>query len=85
MCGYRNWTGPMGYGWVVMGSGDDQFAWHDGGNDWSLGTLAEFRRNATLVFWVSNHAHRHGKWNLEDDHLELTREIAERVRPGARM
>jgi CubicO group peptidase (beta-lactamase class C family) len=77
--------GAYGYGWVVMGSGDDRFAWHDGGNDWSLGTLAEFRRNATLVFWVSNHARREGKWNLEDDHLELTREIAEQVRPDARM
>ncbi|MFI1720668.1 serine hydrolase domain-containing protein [Streptomyces sp. NPDC020489] len=72
--------GAYGYGWVVVGAGDDRFVWHDGGNDWSLATLARFRRDATLVFWASNHASRKGKWNLEDDHVELTRRIAERVR-----
>lgn len=71
--------GAYGYGWVVMGSEDRRFAWHDGGNDWSLATLAEFQRDAILVFWVTNHASRTGKWNLEDDHLKLTQDIAERV------
>nr|WP_240982345.1 beta-lactamase family protein [Streptomyces sp. S3(2020)] len=75
--------GSYGYGWVVVGSDDDRFAWHDGGNDWSLATVAEFRRDGTMVFWVTNHAYREGKWNLEDDHLELTQDIADRVRRPA--
>lgn len=72
--------GAYGYGWVVIDSDDDPFAWHDGGNDWSLATVAEFHRDATMVFWVSNHAYRQGKWNLEDDHLKLTQDIADRAR-----
>ena len=72
--------GAYGYGWVVIDSDDDRFAWHDGGNDWSLATVAEFHRNKTMVFWVSNQAYRKGKWDLEDDHVELTQDIADRIR-----
>lgn len=75
--------GAYGYGWVVIDSDDDPFAWHDGGNDWSLATVAEFRRDETMVFWVSNHAYRKGKWDLEDGHVRLTQDIADRIRPPA--
>ncbi|MET8684884.1 serine hydrolase domain-containing protein [Streptomyces sp. NPDC004732] len=72
--------GSYGYGWVVVDSGDGRVAWHDGGNDWSLATVAEFRRQRVMVFWVSNHAYQKGRWNLEDDQLKLTHGVAERVR-----
>ncbi|MEU5891925.1 serine hydrolase domain-containing protein [Streptomyces sp. NPDC047461] len=75
--------GAYGYGWVVIDSDDDRFAWHDGGNGWSLATVAEFHRDETMVFWVTNQAYRKGKWNLEDDHVELTQDIADRVRHPA--
>ncbi|MEU5895129.1 serine hydrolase domain-containing protein [Streptomyces venezuelae] len=72
--------GSYGYGWVVVDSDDGRVAWHDGGNDWSLATAAEYRRGRVMVFWVSNHAYRKGKWNLEDGQLELSGGVAERVR-----
>ncbi|MFE0102045.1 serine hydrolase domain-containing protein [Streptomyces sp. NPDC059009] len=75
--------GAYGYGWVVMDTDDGRVAWHDGGNDWSLATVAEFRRDDTWVFWVSNHAYQDGKWNLEDGQLKLTQGVAERVRRRA--
>ncbi|GGV66062.1 serine hydrolase [Streptomyces longisporoflavus] len=75
--------GAYGYGWVVVDSDDDRVAWHDGGNDWSLATVAEFRREGIFVFWVSNQAYQKGKWNLEDDQMKLTHGIAERLRRGA--
>ncbi|WP_234334234.1 serine hydrolase domain-containing protein [Streptomyces sp. NRRL B-1347] len=75
--------GAYGYGWVIIDSDDGRVAWHDGGNDWSLATVTEFRRDATWVFWVSNHAYRQGKWNLQDDQLKVTKGIAERVRHPA--
>ncbi|MFH8491208.1 serine hydrolase domain-containing protein [Streptomyces longisporoflavus] len=75
--------GAYGYGWVVVDSDDGRVAWHDGGNDWSLATVAEFRREGILVFWVSNQAYKKGKWNLEDDQMKLTHGIAERLRRGA--
>ncbi|ATL32856.1 hypothetical protein [Streptomyces formicae] len=52
----------------------------DGGDDWSLATVAEFRRDRIMVFWVSNHAYQKGKWNLEDGQLELTRGVGASVR-----
>ncbi|WP_306334501.1 hypothetical protein [Streptomyces sp. KL118A] len=48
--------GSYGYGWVVVDPGDGRVAWHDGGNDWSLATVAEFRRRRIMVFWVSRTA-----------------------------
>ncbi|MGW6271131.1 serine hydrolase domain-containing protein [Streptomyces sp. NPDC055060] len=75
--------GAYGYGWVVVDSDDGRVAWHDGGNDWSLATVAEFRRGKIMVFWVSNHAYQKGKWNLEDDQMKLTHGIAERLRRRA--
>ncbi|MEU6764902.1 serine hydrolase domain-containing protein [Streptomyces sp. NPDC046853] len=75
--------GAYGYGWVVVDSDDGRVAWHDGGNDWSLATVAEFRRDRIMVFWVSNQAYQKGKWNLEDDQMKLTHGIAERIRRGA--
>ncbi|WP_409235202.1 serine hydrolase domain-containing protein [Streptomyces sp. PA5.6] len=71
--------GSYGYGWVVVDTDDGRVAWHDGGNDWSLATVAEYRRERIMVFWVSNHAYQKGKWNLEDGRLELSRGVAERV------
>ncbi|MDG4858126.1 serine hydrolase [Streptomyces sp. T-3] len=72
--------GAYGYGWAVIDSDDGRVAWHDGGNDWSLATVAEFRRDGIMVFWVSNHAYQKGKWNLEDDQLKLTQGVAEQIR-----
>lgn len=75
--------GAYGYGWVVVDSDDGRVAWHDGGNDWSLATVAKFRRDRIMVFWVSNQAYQKGKWNLEDDQMKLTHGIAERLRRSA--
>ncbi|MFG2498909.1 serine hydrolase [Streptomyces sp. NPDC048441] len=71
--------GAYGYDWVVVDSDDGRVAWHDGGNDWSLATVAEFRRDGIMVFWVSNHACQKGRWNLQDAQLKLTQGVAERV------
>ncbi|NUR82588.1 MAG: serine hydrolase, partial [Nonomuraea sp.] len=60
------------YGWDVK----DGFAWHDGGNGWSLALLGRWARDGTVVFWVSNHA----STALEDSALDLTRGMADRVR-----
>ncbi|MEV6756535.1 serine hydrolase domain-containing protein [Streptomyces sp. NPDC051214] len=75
--------GAYGYGWVVVDSDDGRVAWHDGGNDWSLATVAKFRRGEIMVFWVSNQAYQQGKWNLEDVQMKLTHGIAERLRHRA--
>jgi hypothetical protein len=73
-----------GYGWVVTGTGDDRVVWHDGGNGWSLAILARSPRDGVLVYWVSNHAYRDEKWNLEDRAETLTQGIADRVRAEGR-
>ncbi|WP_282700483.1 serine hydrolase domain-containing protein [Streptomyces sp. CC219B] len=69
-----------GYGWSIHDTPEGPLAWHDGGNDWSLGLLARSLRDGVLVFWISNHAFRDGKWNLEDHAQELTTGVAQRVR-----
>ncbi|MEU3792533.1 serine hydrolase domain-containing protein [Streptomyces fructofermentans] len=69
-----------GYGWSIRDTPNGPLAWHDGGNDWSLGLLSRSLRDGVLVFWVSNHAYRKGKWNLEDQAQELTLGVADRVR-----
>jgi hypothetical protein len=69
-----------GYGWSIGATPDGRLAWHDGGNGWSLGLLSRSLRDGVLVFWVSNHAYRDGKWNLEDQAQALTLGIADRVR-----
>ncbi|MEU9188423.1 serine hydrolase domain-containing protein [Streptomyces sp. NPDC048484] len=69
-----------GYGWSIRDTPDGPLAWHDGGNDWSLGLLSRSLRDGVLVFWISNHAYRDGKWNLEDQAEALTVGIADRVR-----
>ncbi|MEU7579750.1 serine hydrolase domain-containing protein [Streptomyces sp. NPDC041068] len=73
-----------GYGWNVRDTADGRLAWHDGGNGWSLGLLARWPDDDTLVYWVSNHACQKGKWNLEEQAQELTLGIAERVDAGRR-
>ncbi|MGV9451538.1 serine hydrolase domain-containing protein [Streptomyces sp. NPDC003635] len=73
-----------GYGWTISDTPDGRLAWHDGGNDWSLGLLSRSLRDGVLVYWVSNHAYRDGKWNLEDKAEALTLGIADRVRAEAR-
>ncbi|WP_235882288.1 serine hydrolase domain-containing protein [Streptomyces apricus] len=69
-----------GYGWVVRETPEGRVVWHNGGNDWSLAYLTRSLRDDVLVYWVSNHAYRDGKWNLEDQAEELTKGIADRVR-----
>ncbi|MGW5640697.1 serine hydrolase domain-containing protein [Streptomyces sp. NPDC003832] len=54
-----------GYGWTVGDTPHGPLAWHDGGNDWSLGLLSRSLTDGVLVFWISNHAYRDGRWNLE--------------------
>ncbi|GAQ66959.1 serine hydrolase domain-containing protein [Streptomyces scabiei] len=73
-------TGSYGYGWSVTDTPDGPFAWHDGGNDWSLGLLGRSPADGVLVFWISNQASRAGEWNLEDVAQELTLGLVERVR-----
>ncbi|MFF9900173.1 serine hydrolase domain-containing protein [Streptomyces longispororuber] len=69
-----------GYGWSVRDTPDGRLAWHDGGNDWSLGLVSRSLRDDVLVFWISNHAYRDGAWNLEERAEDLTLGIAARVR-----
>ncbi|ULR48124.1 serine hydrolase domain-containing protein [Streptomyces deccanensis] len=73
----ENW---YGYGWSLRDTPAGRLAWHDGGNDWSLGLLSRSLRDGVLVFWISNHAYRDGRWNLEDQAEALTVGIADRVR-----
>jgi CubicO group peptidase (beta-lactamase class C family) len=68
-----------GYGWVVSPTDEGRIVWHDGGNGWSLGIMARFPDQDTMVFWVSNHAYKDGEWNLENLERKLTLGIAERV------
>ncbi|MFJ5265041.1 serine hydrolase domain-containing protein [Streptomyces sp. NPDC088387] len=69
-----------GYGWSIRDTPHGPLAWHDGGNDWSLGLLSRSLDERILVFWISNHAYHDGKWNLEDQAAELTLGITDRVR-----
>ena len=68
-----------GYGWVVSPTDEGRIVWHNGGNGWSLGVMARFPDQDTMVFWVSNHAYKCGEWNLENLEQKLTLGIAERV------
>ncbi|TKK91531.1 beta-lactamase family protein [Herbidospora galbida] len=62
-----------GYGWGVFPRTDHgRVVEHDGGNDWSYGDLARFLDKGVMVFWISNHAYRAGKWNLEELNGTLT-------------
>ncbi|MFE9680842.1 serine hydrolase domain-containing protein [Streptomyces sp. NPDC006285] len=69
-----------GYGWSIRDTPDGPLAWHDGGNVWSLGLVSRSLRDGVLVFWISNHAYRDGRWNLEEQAEALTVGIADRVR-----
>ncbi|MGW0915419.1 serine hydrolase domain-containing protein [Streptomyces sp. NPDC002784] len=69
-----------GYGWTLGDTPDGPVAWHDGGNDWSLGLVSRSLRDGVLVFWISNHAYREGRWNLEEQAEALTLGVADRVR-----
>lgn len=73
-----------GYGWAVTGTPEGPLAWHNGGNDWSLGYLARRPRDGVLIFWLSNHAYQDGKWDLQDRAEKLTLGIADRVRAEGR-
>ncbi|MGP4027107.1 serine hydrolase domain-containing protein [Actinomadura sp. 3N407] len=69
-----------GYGWVVIRAGGRHIVEHDGGNDWSFGEFARFTDPRVMVFWITNHAYRQGKWNLHEQNTELTFGIEERAR-----
>ncbi|GGX00087.1 hypothetical protein GCM10010297_22600 [Streptomyces malachitofuscus] len=68
------------YGWNIRDTPDGPLAWHDGGNDWTLGLLSRTLHDGILVFWISNHAHQDGTWNLEDQAEALTLGVTDRVR-----
>ncbi|MCX4673365.1 beta-lactamase family protein [Streptomyces sp. NBC_01381] len=70
------------YGWIIRTTPEEPLAWHDGGNGWSLAILTRSLRDGVLVYWVSNHAYRKGKWNFEDLAETLTEGVAERSRTG---
>jgi CubicO group peptidase (beta-lactamase class C family) len=65
-----------GYGWSVLPADDGPAVAHTGGNGWSFATYARFLDSGTMVFFVSNHAVRHGEWNLEDQFFDLTMGLA---------
>jgi CubicO group peptidase (beta-lactamase class C family) len=64
------------YGWDIFSSPLGKIAAHNGGNGWSFGVIARVLRSRTLVFWVSNHAYRAGRWNLERRQTSLTLGLA---------
>ncbi|MFI0367871.1 serine hydrolase domain-containing protein [Actinomadura sp. 1N219] len=70
-----------GYGWGVVQTNDGRRVLeHDGGNDWSFGEFARFPDHRVMVFWITNHAYRDGKWNLEEQNTELTLGIEKHAR-----
>ncbi|TDC06915.1 class A beta-lactamase-related serine hydrolase [Nonomuraea longispora] len=71
------------YGWSMHGTGDGRIAWHDGGNSWSLASYARSLDDGVMTFWVSNHAYRDSRWNLEDVQEDLTLGILDRARASA--
>ena len=71
------------YGWSVRDTDDGRIAWHDGGNSWSLAAYVRSLHDGIMVFWVSNHAYRQGRWNLEDRASDLTLGLMNRTRSGA--
>ncbi|WP_433333948.1 serine hydrolase domain-containing protein [Spirillospora sp. CA-294931] len=69
-----------GYGWGVFPRSPlGRVVEHDGGNDWSFGEFARFLDRRVMVFWISNHAFRDGKWDLEELNSRLTKGVAERA------
>jgi CubicO group peptidase (beta-lactamase class C family) len=64
-----------GYGWVVQRGEHGRFAWHDGGNGWSLGLIARVARPDVMVFWISNAAYRDPGWDLGRAEATLTRAL----------
>jgi hypothetical protein len=41
--------------------------------------IARLLRENVLVFWISNHAHQAGRWNLERHEESLTLGLAQRA------
>ncbi|GAA2588757.1 serine hydrolase domain-containing protein [Actinomadura fulvescens] len=79
--GVRNgFTFFYGYGWGITLAGGRRIIEHDGGNDWSFGEFARFPDRRAMVFWISNHAHRKGVWDLPEQNAELTLGIEARAR-----
>ncbi|WP_214615431.1 serine hydrolase [Actinomadura sp. NEAU-AAG7] len=68
-----------GYGWGITDTSAGTAIEHTGGNDWSFGDFARFPRRKTMVFWITNHVQREGKWNLEDLDAELTLGVERRA------
>jgi hypothetical protein len=66
------------YGWAVLDTEDGTAAWHNGGNDWSLANFARDLPDGAMTYWVTNQANTED-WHLEDDELELTKEILARA------
>ncbi|MFI0352542.1 serine hydrolase domain-containing protein [Actinomadura sp. 9N407] len=76
----HGYTLHYGYGWGVADTGGRRILEHDGGNDWSFGEFARFPDRRVMVFWISNHAHREGEWNLQEQNADLTFGIEKRAR-----
>ena len=74
-------TSHYGYGWALASIDGGRLAWHDGGNAWSLGIVARFLDDRTLVFWISNQASSVGDqgWNLGRLEQALTLGLANSV------
>ena len=53
---------PTSFGMKELTATDEgRIVWHNGGNGWSLGVMARFPDQDTMVFWVSNHAYKCGE------------------------
>ncbi len=66
-----------GYGWTITEVRGGGIATHNGGNGWSFGRIASSLESPLGVFWISNHAHQDGQWNLDRLDRRLTLGLAE--------
>lgn len=71
-----------GYGWSILSRDGARVATHDGGNGKSAARLTRFLDDGVLVFWVSNHAARAGRWDVGRLDPGLTEGLAARARGG---
>ncbi|MFI1380278.1 serine hydrolase domain-containing protein [Embleya sp. NPDC020886] len=72
-------TQSYGYGWSILPGAPGvpgPIATHNGGNDLSYARFLIRPADRVMVFWVTNHVAREGKWNLDEQDRELTLRLA---------
>ncbi|WP_419997564.1 serine hydrolase domain-containing protein [Streptomyces boninensis] len=72
-------SGWYGYGWAFADTPAGRAAWHNGGNGWSFASTGRLAADDVAVFWVSNTAHRRGRWNMERLEERITFGVARRA------